>query len=433
VVVIGGGFGGLATAARLAKLGHGVTLLEATDALGGALRPVSADGFTWQPTAHATLLPAVVRDLFRKSGRPLEREPAGDLEPLAIVREHRFPDRTRVALPGGSRGAQVAAFDELEPGLGAARAAYVESYAQDWEVLRQHYFEVAPDWTRLDRDAAARLDARTSLRRRLHRTLHDRRLRLVAGHPLVAEGHRLRDVPAWAGLGVYLEQRFGAWTMPGGMHRLTDTLAERMATRGVEVRTGCPVSDLVVRSGRVVGVATDDGEIAAEAVVVAVDPRQLPALVPYLRDTLPAIPPRIVHLGLVEAPELPAEVVLHGKPTFVVRARGDAWTVHVQGQLVEDIGTAMARHRLDVREHIVTTVETGPADLVRAWRGSPLGVQWSGRRTARERLGPRTPIAGVYAAGAHATPGASLPFVGLGAALVAQAITTDTGGGDLRA
>ena len=57
-----------------------------------------------------------------------------------------------------------------------------------------------------------------------------------------------------------------------------------------------------------------------------------------------------------------------------------------------------------------------------AWGGSPLGVLWQGRRTAFRRLGPTTPVPGVYAAGAHATPGAGLPYVGLSAALVAQLV-----------
>ena len=47
---------------------------------------------------------------------------------------------------------------------------------------------------------------------------------------------------------------------------------------------------------------------------------------------------------------------------------------------------------------------------------------WQGRTTLTRRLGPGTPIAGVYAAGAHATPGSGLPYVGLSAALVAQEI-----------
>ena len=103
VVVVGGGFGGLASAARLAKLGHEVTLVEQSATLGGALSTVTGDeGFAWDAGPTTTLLPAVVRDLFRKTGRPLEREP-GDVDLVArdLVREHRFEDGSAVRLPGG--------------------------------------------------------------------------------------------------------------------------------------------------------------------------------------------------------------------------------------------------------------------------------------------------------------------------------------------
>jgi UDP-galactopyranose mutase len=36
----------------------------------------------------------------------------------------------------------------------------------------------------------------------------------------------------------YIEQNFGVWTVPGGMGRLADVLAQRLATRGVTVLTG---------------------------------------------------------------------------------------------------------------------------------------------------------------------------------------------------
>ena len=74
VVVVGGGYGGLASAARLAKLGHDVTLLESGPRLGGAIGYVEQDGFRWDAGPTSTLLPAVMRDLFRKSGRALEKE-----------------------------------------------------------------------------------------------------------------------------------------------------------------------------------------------------------------------------------------------------------------------------------------------------------------------------------------------------------------------
>ena len=70
VVVIGGGYGGLAAAARLAKLGHEVTLLERAAETGGALGTVERLGFTWDAGPTSTLMPAPMRDLFRKEIKP---------------------------------------------------------------------------------------------------------------------------------------------------------------------------------------------------------------------------------------------------------------------------------------------------------------------------------------------------------------------------
>jgi UDP-galactopyranose mutase len=251
----------------------------------------------------------------------------------------------------------------------------------------------------------------------------------VAAHPFVADGHDPRNVPAWAGLVAYLEQRFGAWTVVGGMTRLSTALGDRLATRGVTVALGVAATDVVVRAGRVVAVATESGAVDADAVVCAVDPRMLPALAPYVERTMPAMPPVVCHVGLSAAvQDLPHEVVVHGDPMLVVRtglrapSGAAAYTVHGRGKLAEDILTALARNGLDLRTDLVTRVDLTPRDLVQQWRSSPYGVLWQGRGTVRARLGPRTPIAGLYAAGAHATPGAGLPFVGLSAALVAQVV-----------
>lgn len=427
VVVVGGGYGGLASAVRLAKLGHAVTLVERSAAVGGILSSESEDGFVWDAGPSWTLLPAVIRDLFRKSGRPVEREL--ELVPLEVLREHWFEDGTSVAVPGGSRAAQIAAFDELGPGLGQQWVDHVASYADAWDVLRRNYLENPWDPRRPPKELAALLDSREVLHKRLRRSLKDERLRLVAGHPFVADGHDLRNVPAWLGVTAYVEQRFGAWTVPGGMAAVGAALGARLATRKVDVLTSTEVVDLVVREGRVAAVSTPAGEIDADLVVCAIDPRRLPALAAHVERTMPAIPPVVCHLGLRgELPEMPHELVLHGDPMLVVRTGGQApagcaaWTVHGRGRLAEDLLVALARHGLDVRDQVVARVDRSPRDLVERWGGSPEGVLWQGRGTVRRRLGPTTPIAGVYAAGAHATPGGGLPFVGLSAALVAQSI-----------
>jgi phytoene dehydrogenase-like protein len=427
VVVVGGGFGGLASAARLAKLGHEVTLLETTNRLGGALVPFEAEEYCWDAAASVTLLPAVIRDLFRKSGRPVEKEL--ELVDQSILRTHHFEDGSQVSVPGGSRAAQLSAFDELAPGHGQLWCDYVSSFTETWEVLRRGYLENPWQRDEAERDVRRVLDDREHLARRLKKTFRDERLRLVAGHPLAFSGHALTNVPAWMGMVSYVEQTFGAWRAPGGMGVLADALRDRLLTRGVTVLHETEARDLVVREGRVAAVDTPIGEIAADVVVCAIDPRRLPALARHVDRTMPAIPPVTTYLGLAgDVPDLGPEAVFHGDPMLVVRTTGSApegkhaWTVHARGKIAEDLLQALLRVGVDVRDQVRVRLDRTPRALVEGWGGSPEGVLWQGRATVRNRLGPTTPITGVYAAGAHATPGSGLPFVGLSAAQVAALV-----------
>lgn len=428
VVVVGGGLGGSASAARLAKLGHEVTLVERLDRLGGALGYVEAEGYRWDSGPVSTALPAVLRDLFRKSGRPLEREL--ELVPLDPIREHRFEDGSVLPLPSGSRTAQYDAIESaLEPGLGDRWLDYTHGFAETWHLLRRDYLERLWSPEVASSETKALLSTRKTLHKTVSRAFRDERLRALAWHGAVMEGHDPRNVPAWMGMTSYVEQNFGLWTVPDGMGAFADALTKRLSERRVDVRLGTTAVDLVTREDRAAGVETDQGTIDADVVVCAIDPRRLPSLEPMVRRTMPAIPPVVCHLGLSgEVPDLPHEVVLHGDPLIVVRTGGQAppggaaWTLLGRGRLAEDIVTAMARRGIDVRDAVEVRIDRSPKDLVEAWGGSPMGVLWQGRSTVEHRAGTTTPLANVFCAGAHATPGAGIPFVGLGAALVAQAV-----------
>ncbi|MCW2854764.1 MAG: crtN [Marmoricola sp.] len=428
VVVIGGGFGGLASAARLAKLGHEVTLIEQERTLGGALTTIEKDGFRWDAGPTSTLLPAVIRDFFRKSGRAAEKEI--DLVPLEPVAQHRFADETVLDLPGGSRAAQLDAIESaLGRGAGARWVSYVDDFAEVWEALRKDWFERPWSPEHAPKQTRALLETRLTLQKLVAKEFKDSRLRDLALHATRFEGHDPRNVPAWVGVWSYVEQNFGAWTLPGGMGQLTGVLAERLATRGVTVTTSTTATDLVVEAGRVVAVSTTAGDLAADVVVVAIDPRRLPALADQVARTMPVIPPVMCHMGIVgEVPDLPHEVVIHGDPCLVLRTNGTApdgahaWTVLGRGRLAEDIVTALQRSGIRVRDQVEVRIDRSPRELVADWNGSPSGVLWQGRGTVRHRMGTTSPIAGVYLAGAHTTPGAGLPSVGLSAALVAQVV-----------
>ncbi len=428
VVVVGGGLAGCASAARLAKLGHEVTLIEALPTLGGAIGVVEQDGFEWDTGPHASALPAVLRDLFRKSGRPLEREL--ELEHVEPMREHRFRDGTRLALPSGSRSAQIEAIDEaMGPGLGEQWADYVHDHAETWDLLRRDYLERpwSPDLA--SKETHHLLRDRLMMHKAVTKRFKDERLRTLAWHHAVQGGHDPRNVPAWYGVVDYLEQNFGTWTFPGGFGRLAALLTKRLGERGVTLLTATSAKDIVMGPSGPTCVETSAGTVEADKVVVAVDPRMLPALRRYVDRSMPAIPPLVTHVGLSEeVPDLPAEIVVHDEFVITVRTDGRApqgkaaWTLSGRGKISEGLVMALVRKRIDLRDVIETELRLSPRQQVELWSGSPAGVLWQGRATVTDRVTTRTPLQEVYAAGAHVGGGGLVPFVGLSAAVVAEAI-----------
>ncbi|MFP3608028.1 phytoene desaturase family protein, partial [Paraburkholderia sp. SIMBA_053] len=69
----------------------------------------------------------------------------------------------------------------------------------------------------------------------------------------------------------------GAWGHAiGGMGAITQAMAACCRERGVDIRTGCGVREVIVEQGRATGVVTLDGErITARAVVANVNPKLL--------------------------------------------------------------------------------------------------------------------------------------------------------------
>lgn len=434
VVIIGGGLGGMATAVRLAKIGHEVTLVEAASRLGGAIGTVTKGDFVWDTGPNSTLLPAVLRDLFRKSGRPLEREV--ELVPCTPTR-HVFYRKSKklgeVDLPSGSRGDQIAALNEMGKGLGAQWAAYTDAFADDWEALRKDFFERPWSPNHASKHTMALLRSRLTLHKAVNRSLKDERLRLLALYPAIIAGQDPRSMPAWMGLSSYLEQNFGLWKVVGGMGALSEALTQRLDTRGVEVLTDTRASDLVIQDGQVIGVKLPDSVLDADRVVCAIDPRTLPALKHATHHNLPAMPPLMCHLGLSgEVPQMPDEYVVHGDPTLVVRTNNQApegagaWTLLGRGRINDDLVQTLANRGLDINRNVDIRVTRTAKDMVMEWNGSPYGPLWRGRGTITRTIGNAGPadgsLKGLYLAGAHTHPGAGLPQVGLSAANVAQLI-----------
>ena len=286
VVVVGAGMAGLSVAARLAALGHDVVVCEQAHTWGGKLGTFSRDGFTFDTGPSLLTLPAVYRDLFITTGKPLED--SVDLIPVDPVARYRFAagdghDVTWLDVPNASRARlRVALDDALGAGAGADWDRLLERAHQVWQVTREPFLESplggARDLLRLARRTS---DVRTvapwqTLRGLGRSHLRDPRLRMFLDRYATYTGSDPRRAPAALSVVPYLEQTFGGWYVAGGLRRLGEAVHERAVLRGARVRTGADVVSVVVEGGRARGVVLADGErIEADVVVANADATHL--------------------------------------------------------------------------------------------------------------------------------------------------------------
>jgi phytoene dehydrogenase-like protein len=347
IIVIGAGVAGLAAAARMASGVNDVTLVERGSSPGGAVGWAGPHTFT---------LPAVLRDLFiktggRKGGMSGALEDVVDLRPVDPVRRFVFPDGTRLDLPNTARGATKDAFDgAFGAGAGEAWLRVLDHGNRAWSAIRPTLVEV-PDAGRAD---LWRLLRSTSARRALapRRTLRqvtteagvrDPRMVRVLDEYAIGAGAAAdpADAPAVLSIRPYIEHTFGAWRVVGGPTELVTAMYERCIARGVTFRFGAEAR--AVAAGEVT--LTDGERLAADVIVAAVDTQVLTRLTggrqQKLRYSPSAYSMRLTLDDSADVVELPHETVLFGAPgerTIRVHAapeRPREWVATVTAEAVE--------------------------------------------------------------------------------------------------
>ncbi len=298
VIVVGGGHNGLVAAAYLAAAGLKVTVLERRAVIGGAaVTEEFHPGFRNSVAAYAVSLlsPQIVRDLdLHRQGLTLVERPLSNFLPL--------PDGRFLKVAPGRTKAEVAKFSARDAERLDAYEARLERLT---DALRALALKTPPNLATGQGPAAGIMSLIETAR--------------VAGRlrPLGVEGQRdlfelftrsagdfldqwfesdpIKAIlgfdgivgtyasPYAAGTGYVLlhhcwgevNGRRGVWGHAlGGMGAITQAMARSCAARGVEIRLGSPVSEILIENGRAAGVVTANGErIAARAVASNLHPK----------------------------------------------------------------------------------------------------------------------------------------------------------------
>lgn len=485
VVVIGAGVGGLASAALLAAQGHDVTVVEQAARVGGKLGVHVRDGVHFDTGPSLLTLPDVLHDVFERTGGWPESLVLRELSPIATVR---FADGTEFAV-SSDRRAFHAELERWSPGAGDDWFRFRDRAERIWELTREPF---------LSRELhGARTLAALALRHPLAirvvapgrtladlgaRHLRDPRLRQFLWRYATYTGSDPRRAPAALAAIPHAEQQYGGWYVRGGLTRLADALATRCMDLRVTVNLNLKVRKVLVRRGRVRGIALADGsEIEADVVVSDVDARHLYGdLVRHgrARRRVEAAPRSysgfVLLLGIrgdrpaglahhtvlfpqdytaefddlrrgaavddpaiyCAAPDDPGVRSPTAYPMFVLvnAPRQDQydWDEAPSGRrrstreaYADRLLDLMAGRGLDVRDRLSFIEIRTPADLERATfapGGAIYGTSGDGPRSAFLRPANSSPILGLYLVGGSAHPGGGIPLVLLSARIVADVI-----------
>ena len=268
-VVIGSGFGGLATAIRLSVQGYCVKVLEKLDKPGGRAYVYEQDGFTFDAGPTIITAPFLLEELWTLCGKRFADDV--DLRPMDPFYRIRFHDGTHFDYSGDPQAMleEVARFSPED----------IDGYhrfLEDAERCRRLGFEglgsIAFD-TLMDLIKAipsfARMGAWRSIYTLVAKHLKNDKLRIVMSfHPLLIGGNPFSVTCAYALINS-LERTWGVHSAMGGTGAIVKGLVKLLQERGVNIRLNAPVSRIEVQNGRTTGVTLSNGEFVAADIVVS--------------------------------------------------------------------------------------------------------------------------------------------------------------------
>ncbi|QBD77363.1 phytoene desaturase [Ktedonosporobacter rubrisoli] len=269
ILVIGSGFGGLATAIRLQAACHPVTLLEARERPGGRASQLRTQGFTFDMGPTLITAPHLLEDLWQVAGRNLRDDVS--MIPLCPFYRIIFHDGRSFDYWGTAEAdeAEIARFEPRDvAGYRAFLAATQGIYERAFVDLAKQPFLHGSDFLRVLPELF-HLGAQQSVYSFVSRYFRDPHLRMVFSfHPLFIGGNPFRASAIYS-IVPYLERLGGVHFAQGGMYTLIEAMERLFQALGGEIRYATPVERIELAQRQVSGVRLADGTSLPAQIIIA--------------------------------------------------------------------------------------------------------------------------------------------------------------------
>ena len=275
-LVIGSGFGGIASALRLRALGLDVHVIERLDEIGGRAQVFEVDGYKHDAGPTVITAPFLFDELFELFGE--KRADHIEFRELNPWYRFVFPDGDQFNY-GGTLEETLLEIERIEP---KDRAGYESLVKHSKAMFDIGFSELAHQPFHQIKTMAkqiphlARLRSDRSVWDMVCQHLSNDKLRQAFSiQPLLVGGSPF-DTTSIYGLIHYLERAYGIFFAMGGTGALVAQLKQLMLRQGITIQTGATVSKILTSQNRVSGVKLDSNDvITADYTVFNGDPMYL--------------------------------------------------------------------------------------------------------------------------------------------------------------
>ncbi|MCU0925179.1 MAG: phytoene desaturase [Hydrogenophaga sp.] len=271
-IVIGSGFGGLASAVRLAAKGWRVTVLEKLDAPGGRAYVHEQNGHVFDAGPTIITVPFLFDELWALAGKKLSDDV--ELRSLDPFYQIRFDDGD-VFHYSGDPDKMRAEVRRISPSDAAGYERFMAEadhcYRLGFEALGAKAFDTVGDLLKAS-PAIFRMRGWRSLHAMVASHLKHPKLRMAMSLQSLLIGGNPFAVTCIYSLINALERQWGVHWAVGGTGKLVQGLAKLLQGQGGTLRCNAEVSRIEVDRGRATGVTLANGErIAADIVISNAD------------------------------------------------------------------------------------------------------------------------------------------------------------------
>lgn len=294
VLVIGAGIGGIATAARLAKNGYDVTVIEKEATPGGRCNQILRDGHRFDIGPTLFLMPEVWEETFAALGEKLSDHL--DLRRIDPTYKVRFDDGLELELTSDIGNMQTQ-LEKIEKTAFTGFLKYIAEGSKHYKIslekfVGRNFYNIFEYLSLSNLPLIFQLKALGKHYKNTSRFFKDERLKAAFTFQNMYLGLSPYDAPATYSLLQYTELAEGVWYPMGGMYAGIQALTKVAEKHGVKFMFNSPVKKILVNGSSVTGLELEDGRaFNADLIVGNAD-------LPYIYDQL--LPDRTEAKKLIE-------------------------------------------------------------------------------------------------------------------------------------